>query len=153
MRLEILSGKEIKRIHHRLKERFGFDQKLDYGFLKSGRGREGRIWICPREVGQIRLKDLHVETVGLYFCYREKTRLRLSIEGAQLIGKHVKKNVVKITEDQAEKWIRGFNLKVKGKLTNGYVILKLEEDVIGCGKYRDGKILNIVRKSRRIKKL
>lgn len=149
MKLKILSGKEIKEIHQMLKERYEFDKKLNYGFLMSGKGR---IWICSREIGEMNLKGLNIEAVGLYFCYREKA-LRLSIEGAQLIGQGAKKNVIELDRKQVQKWIRGFDLETKQKAEDGYVILRAGEDIIGCGKYKEGKILNIVRTSRRIKRL
>jgi NOL1/NOP2/fmu family ribosome biogenesis protein len=150
MKLEILSGKKIREIHQMLKHRFGFDRRLDYNFSKSGKGR---IWVYSKEVDKIRLKDLNVEAIGLYFCFREMNGLRLSIEGAQLIGKYAKKNVIELDEEQVQRWIRGFDLDVEEKLENGYVILKFGKDIIGCGKYKNGKLLNIVRKGRRIKKL
>ena len=150
MKLEILSSKKVREIHQLLKDRFGFDRRLDYNFSKSGKGR---IWVYSKEVDKIRLEDLNVEAVGLYFCFKEKKGLRLSIEGAQLIGKYAEKNVVELDEEQVQRWIRGFDLRVKERLENGYVILKSGKDIIGCGKYKDGKLLNIVRKGRRIKKL
>ena len=150
MKLEILKSREVKEIQQMLKERFGFDRRLDYIFSKSGKGR---VWIFSKEVDKIELRDLNVEAIGLYFCFREKNALRLSIEGAQLIGKYAKKNVIELDEERVQRWIRGFDLNVEEKVENGYVILKFKEDIIGCGKYKDGKLLNIVRKGRRVKKL
>ena len=150
MKLKVLSAREIKEIHQMLKDRFGFDRRLDYNFSKSGKGR---IWIYPKEVEKIKLKDLNMEAIGLYFCFKEERGLRLSIEGTQLIGKFAKKNVVELNEEQVQRWIRGFDLDVQERVENGYVILRFGEEIIGCGKYRNGKILNTVRKGRRVKKL
>ena len=103
----------------------------------------------------IRKLDLHfrTENIGIYFGQIDKRgELRLSIEGAMLVGPTAKKNVVELNDKELEEWIRGINLDKKtGK--QGYLILKHGGNFVGCGKAYSEGILNHVPKERRIKKL
>lgn len=147
--LKILNSKEIKVIVNELREHFSSDFVPDYVFLENNKEK---IYILSRDYGNIDESKLRVNNLGLYFCTREKDGFRLSIEGCQLTNP--KKNFYNATKEEAAQWISGESIKAqKADELSGYVIVKYGEDFIGCGKYRDGEILNAVPKDRRILKL
>lgn len=159
MELKILNSREIKEILELIEEQWGAKLKLDCGFLKNNKNR---IFIVSKDISKIDTSKLRINSIGMYFCETDAQGIRLSIEGSQLIGPSTIKNVAEINEEYAKKWLKGEDLKKECKDCSGFVILKsinkknlLEEiffaaDFLGTGKYKDGKILNYVGKSRRI---
>lgn len=142
--LKILNKKEIKQILYSMEKQFGAKVKLDYGFLK----KYNKIFLINKDISKIDLSKLRINSLGLYFC-EIFDGIRLSIEGSQIIGPKATKNVVEINEEQAKKWLKGEELEIEGDYS-GFVILKHNNDFLGNGKYKDGKILNYVAKERRI---
>jgi len=57
---------------------------------------------------------------------------------------------LRINSIQAMQWLKGQDIDIKGNY-KGFVILKHENDFLGTGKYKDGKVLNYVPKARRFK--
>jgi len=156
--IKLLSDEEVRRVLQILEERFGAKtDKLakNYLFFKD---KKGKIWICTQEIGKIELKRLKIQKIGLYFGFFEsKRKLRLSIEGTQLIGSLATKNVIELTREEMELWMRGLDLEKRlpksSKVSEGPVILKCGDDFLGSGVYREGRIMNMVPKERRIKRL
>lgn len=132
----------------KLKEQFGFSGALPYVLLMSPKEK---LYLVNRDIERIELSKLRIDAMGVYFGEYGKGMLRLSIEGAQLVGKHCTKNVVEISERETKQWLMGKDVE-KDLLLSGFVILKCQEDFLGCGKYaeKDKKILNYIPKSRRI---
>jgi NOL1/NOP2/fmu family ribosome biogenesis protein len=102
------------------------------------------------ECTNLNLQTVHIIHYGVYFGRFEKDGLRLSIEGSQLIGEKAKRNIVEVDHENAVKWMRGEDIKVETEAC-GYVILKWKNYYLGCGKIRNGKIINFVPKDRRVK--
>lgn len=146
--LKILNNREIKQILKSIENQWGAKIKLDYGFLRS---QKNRIFIISKDISKIDISNLRLNSVGMYFCEIDGVGIRLSIEGAQLIGLKATKNVVEINEEETKKWFKGEDLEKECKDCNGFVILKHNKDFLGNGKYVNGKILNYVGKSRRVK--
>ena len=86
----------------------------------------------------------------MYFCEHDKTGIRLSIEGSRIVGPKAAKNIVELDEEQVRNWFKGGDLELECKDCSGFVILKHKNDFLGTGKYKEGKILNYVSKTRRI---
>ena len=77
----------------------------------------------------------------------------MSMEGAQLIGPHAKKNILDIDQDQLRLWMKGEDVelnKAENLGLNGFVLLRHNQEIIGCGKMKEGKVLNFVPKTRRV---
>jgi len=156
--LRFLEREEISKILQIIENRFGAeleDLMDNYLFLKD---EKGKIWICNKEIMNVELQGLRVQKVGLYFGFFEsEKKFRLSIEGTQIIGKLATRNVVELSSEEAEIWMRGLDLEKKlpesSNVSNGAVILKHGNDFLGCGIYREGKVMNMIPKERRIKKL
>ena len=144
--LKILNSREIKEILKLIENQWGAKLKPDYAFLQN---QKNRVFIINRDISKIDFSKLRINSIGMYFCEIDKLGIRLSIEGSQIIGKKAEKNIVEINEEQAKQWFKGEDLEIRGNYS-GFVIIKHNNDFLGNGKYKDGKILNYVSKSRRI---
>jgi len=145
--LTILNSKQIKEIHSKLLNQFGFNKKLDYAFLKSNKGN---IYIVTSEISKIDLDSLRIESMGIYFAEEQKNgELRLSIEGSQIIGKHAKKNVFTLDKKQLTLWFKGYDLEIEQD-KHGFQLIKNNNDFFGCGRFVKDELKNYMPKTRRI---
>jgi len=144
--LKILNSKETKRILKLLQQQFGFEEKLDFVFLVNNKDR---VYVVNRDIEKVELEKLRINALGLYFGTFINGELRLSIEGSQLIGSKAKKNILDIDDKEFEMWLKGEDFEVSNKL-KGFVIVKHKNDFVGCGKIKDGTLLNYVPKARRL---
>ena len=144
--LKFLDSKEKKLFLRKLKDQFDFSVKIEDNLLRSDKGK---IFLISKDVSKVDFKDLRVNSVGMYLG-RDDKEIRLSIEGSQLIGPKAKKNVHPVNEREMENWMAGDEIDCNEEY-EGFVILKYNDDFIGCGKYSNRKILNYVPKERRIK--
>ena len=135
-----INSKEIKEIHNKLEEQFGYKQKLDYLFYIN---KDNKIFLMTKDFQKLDLSKLRVNSFGLYFGELEKTGLRLSISGSQLIGKNADKNILEI--NKIEEWLNGQNLECNKEL-KGWFIVKYKEDFLGCGYCKNGVLMNFISK-------
>lgn len=148
MDFKILNTKEVSKIISDLEEHFGIKNlKLDYGFIR----REDKIFLITKDLAKIDYKNLRINDIGLYFCTIATNGIRLSIEGSQMIGKKATKNVIDITDDEVNYWFNGESLVRKD--VSGFVLIKHNDDFLGCGYGKEGLIINYVPKERRVKEL
>ncbi len=132
-----------QKISKDIKERFGAE--IDFKIKEMGKKRVYAYKECP----ELENQPMDIIHYGVYFGRIEKDGLRLSIEGTQLIGRRAKNNIVEIDYYKAIKWMKGEDIKVESE-AYGYVILKWKNYYLGCGKLKDGTIINFVPKDRRI---
>ncbi|MEK6936723.1 MAG: NIP7 N-terminal domain-related protein [Nanoarchaeota archaeon] len=135
-----LNNKEVKEIHNKLKEQFGFSEKLDYLFYLN---KENKIFLMSKDIKKLDLSKFRVNSFGLYFGEIEKTGLRLSLSGSQLIGKHSSKNILEI--ENTEDWLNGKNLPWNKEL-KGWFIIKNKNNFLGCGFCKNSIIQNFLPK-------
>jgi|TARA_B100001971_G_scaffold84700_1_gene78292 NOL1/NOP2/fmu family ribosome biogenesis protein len=146
--LKILNTKEIKQILKLIENQWNAKLKLNYAFLKNNKNR---IFIINKDISKIDLEKLRINSIGMYFCETRNDKIRLSIEGSQIVGPKAMKNIVEINSLQVKQWMKGEDLEIENKGDyNGFVIIKHNNDFLGTGKYKDGKVLNYVGKSRRV---
>lgn len=147
--LKILNSREIKLVKEAVKNQFGCEIVEDLVFLKN---QKDRVFITNKDIAKLDLDRLKINSIGLYFGEYKHEKLRLSIEGAQFVGKSAKKNIVILKEEDAARWMKGndISLQKKSLTLGGFVILKHGDDILGCGKYNGEKILNYVPKERRV---
>jgi len=143
--LKILNSKEIKKILKLIENQWNAKLKINYAFLQNNKNR---IFIVNKDLEKINLEKLRFNSIGMYFCDLENG-IRLSIEGSQIVGPEANKNLVEINKEQTKQWFKGEDMEIKGNY-DGFVIIKNNNDFIGCGKYKDSKVLNYVGKSRRV---
>ncbi len=148
-KLKILNTREIKKIKEKLKEQFDFNGELDYAFLLN---EKGRLFIVNKDISRVDLGKLKVDKYGMYFG-EWKDELRLSMEGAWLVGKKAKKNIVELNEKELKKYFLGENLEKDLGSENKWVLLKYNGDIISCAKYKDKKIINFLPKIHRSKEV
>ncbi|MHC1635219.1 MAG: methyltransferase RsmF C-terminal domain-like protein [Candidatus Methanospirareceae archaeon] len=131
-----------------MEERFGIHRDVFCGYSFIVRGN--KIRIVAREVANKDLSGLKVENIGILFgrYFKKENKFKPTTNALQIFGKYATKNIVELSEEEKEDYIRGFDLKKDLNIEEGYVILKYKGDVLGCGLYRDGKIKNQVPKAR-----
>ncbi len=148
--IKFFNQNERERILRQLEQQFGI-KELPFELARLGKERiilfSGNI--SGREI--LNLDEVaHIEGVGLYFGKEEMSGIRLSIEGSQLLGKQITKNIFNLGEKEAEQWMLGQDLQIEtGK--KGFFIMKFKEDFLGTGKISEQKISNFVPKNRRLK--
>ncbi len=147
-KLQILNSRQAKEITGIIAEHWDSEVKLDYAFLMNGKNR---IFIINREVGNFDFSALRINSMGLYFGELKDSKFRLSIEGSQIIGPRAKKNVVEVSREEMRKWLRGEDLQKDCYGCSGFVMVKSNNDFLGCGSYSNGNIRNFVPKTRRIR--
>jgi len=152
---EVLNSKRIKGITNLLQQQWGFHDRLNQGFLQ----KENDIFLVTIDIDKIDLGEVNVNSLGLYFGELRHDTLRLSIEGSQIIGKKANKNVLSLNDEQLQQWLKGEDIELKenseiknssSDYENKFVIIKHNNDFFGCGRIKDGNLLNFVPKSRRM---
>ena len=142
--MEQLDKSEVKQILNYISENFGIKNlKLDYLFFKNNKNK---IFILTKDFNQ--LSEVRAAAKGLYFAKRETFGLRLSLEGAQIIGPLATKNIYELKN--IEEYMSGKNLDINDEL-NKLVIIKHKDDFLGCCYYKNGKLTNYLPKERRLK--
>ncbi len=145
---EVLNSRLIKEVMKLLQQQWGYEERLDCGFLQ----KENDIFLITKDIDKIELSALNVNSLGLYFAELRHEQLRLSIEGSQMVGKKAKKNIVELNGEQMKQWLLGEDIELTeiSCENNSYVIIKHGNDFFGCGRVKDGKLINFVPKSRRM---
>ncbi|MBI2546659.1 hypothetical protein HYV81_05770 [Candidatus Woesearchaeota archaeon] len=146
--LKILKRKEVKELIAKFNKQWGYTGKLDYTFLQSSKDK---IYIVNNDISRIDISRLRIDKLGLYFCtIVNNNEIRLSIDGAQLIGAECNKNIVELNEAEMKEWLQGLDLE-KEAAVKGFALIKHNSDYLGTGKVHQRKILNYIPKARRIK--
>lgn len=130
-----------------IQDRWGVDLKNKYAFFIS---KKNNVYLASRDVDLIDFKQLKVNNIGIYAWEWKHDECRLSIDGSQLIGKEAQRNIVELNKGLFTLWMAGYDLELTHESV-GFVIIKHENDIVGCGRAVDGKILNFVPKARRIR--
>ena len=111
--LTILNSRDVKRIREQVVNQFGYFPEEDYAFLK---GENDKVFIVSKDLARIDLKKLIVDRIGLYFAELRETEVRLSKEGAQLLGRLARenkkelKNVVDFDEKEVKAYFAGVDV-------------------------------------------
>ncbi len=103
----------------------------------------GDIWITSPNMET----SIEAETYGIRFIRRMKIGLKPTTYGLQLIGDRLEKNVVDIDRRELIELLDGGMIEVTG-LTKGYVALRFQHRVIGCGFYKDELVSSRIPKGR-----
>lgn len=150
--LAILNTREIKKIKEIVTHDFGHFPSGDYAFLRN---ENDRIFLVNKDISRINLKNLIIDKLGLYFAEAKNTQVRLSKEGAQLLARDAEKNrkklknAVELTEKELKDYFQGHDLEKDLGEESKLILLKFKEDILGCAKYKEGRILNFLPKIHR----
>ncbi len=157
MKLEILSKKDKDKLSNFLEQAYGLGLPRCQ-IIQSSKERL-RIFtgdLSEREL-MILANTIRIETIGTYLAFIKKednekdSEFRLSFDSS-FIFKDATKNILDLDEEQMKLWISGQDL-VAEKISSTYpfMLLRYKEEIIGCGKLTQNKILNFVPKERRIR--
>ncbi|WP_457742054.1 methyltransferase RsmF C-terminal domain-like protein [Thermococcus sp.] len=132
-------GELVKRL---LLENYGYAPDLIYEI----RGNHRKIYAYR----SCQLKISDIGRRGIYFGRIESDGIRLTIEGAFLVGSKATKNVLELDDERARHYLAGESIEVDEGV-NGWVILKWRSYYLGSAKAKNGRLLNYVPKDRRLR--
>jgi NOL1/NOP2/fmu family ribosome biogenesis protein len=149
----ILNAKDKKEIKKQLTQQFGITTLPDKVFFCIN--KKERVYMINKEVFDVDQQVLRVNSFGLYIGTFMVDGFRLNIEGAQLFGPLATKNVIELSLQERNDWLKGFDIQreLAKNADSEYVLLKYENDFLGSGKVKNNSILNYVPKSRTLKKI
>ena len=154
MTLKFLNTKEREKILRLLEEQFGI-KNVEGRFIMIGKER---IFLynggLSKEMMEKISKITNLERAGVYFGKMMPSgngeKIRLSIEGTQILKEEIRKNVFELSEEMVEEWMMGRELNIKtGK--RDFLIIKHGDDFLCTGKVSEEKIGNFIPKNRRLK--
>ena len=151
-RLSILNGKEIKKLKESLLQQFGHAPEEDYAYLRS---EKDKIYLINKAIAKIDLRKLIVDKVGLYFAEAKNGSVRLSKEGSYLLAREARKkkrklkNVVILNKEEVQRYFQGNDLERDVGEESKLVLLQYQNDILGCARYKEKKILNFLPKIHR----
>lgn len=149
MKIEILKRNKKQEIEGMLYKNFDLKIKIPFILIKQSKEKIRIFTGNLSSSDLIRLaKILTIDSIGLYFAFLKEHDFRLSFDAAILYGKD-SKEFIEINSEEAKLWLSGKAIE-KNISKNGYFLIKHNNDILGCGKLVDKKILNFVPKERRI---
>ncbi len=141
--------KEIERI---IEKNYG--AKFSLKEFAVAKGKEEKIWIATKEIFNLELSKLNVNSFGLNFGkLKRNEKIHLTIEGSQIVGKLATKNLVILDEENAIKFMQGMDVKTKEKINceyHNFTIVKCKEKILGSSLFTEQGLKNLIPKSRRI---
>jgi NOL1/NOP2/fmu family ribosome biogenesis protein len=148
-----LNSKERKKLNEMLQEQYDC-QALDMFFFCHN----NRLSCISQDIVKIQFESLPLNSRGMQFgeYTPDKSLIRLSIEGAQIVAKTAKKNILTLTAQQLSEWISGKDMDIQPDMqeqlqsTDGFVLVVHKNDCYGVGRAKNGKLLNFIPKARRI---
>jgi NOL1/NOP2/fmu family ribosome biogenesis protein len=152
--LRILNSKEIKEVHEKLRDQFGFTGKVGAAMLLSE--KKEKVYLFTQDLAGVDISRLRIDTMGLYFASFFGGLIRLSIDGSQIVGPRCTKNILDITKEEMQTWLRGEKLALSelsrrpDETPTGFVLVRYGGDYLGCGKIAGDLVLNYIPKTRYI---
>ncbi len=153
-RIKILNKSEKRKIEKELQEQFGIEG-IPGNIITKGKER---LFLFTGDMEKFPLNKLEdkiiIEKMGVYFAKKiidnGEERVKLSIEGTQILSNQVNKNIFELNKLQLQDWMEGKELNVETN-KRGLLVIKYKEDFLGSGKASEKKVTNFVPKNRRLK--
>jgi NOL1/NOP2/fmu family ribosome biogenesis protein len=143
-----LNNKDAKKELAIIEEYWGCDLKdllSEHIILKSSKLK---LYLLRRDSVKVEWPQ-RISQAGLYIASVKDALPRLSVEGSQLIGPRATKQIMDISTEDADQWIRGTKLPV-GDEVRGCLIIRCGTDYMSCGHAKENVLTNYLPKSRRI---
>ena len=118
-------------------ERFGISKEIVRKFKFVERGRS--VWAFTGKIIPNKWESLGIR------AFRIGKDIKPTTDFLRLIGRYATKNVVFLSNDEVNNFMRGESLKCNGKL-HGYVIVRTDKFILGCGFCKDGKLISMIPK-------
>ena len=159
--MKIIYSNQKKKLLEKLKK-YNIDN-LDFILIETGtekiRGYTGDL--TPEQLINLN-KKIPILLTGLYLFHEYLDDVRLSTDAAHILKNQIKDNpnIIKLNEDQMQRWFKGEDLEVFElkslnpdieKQEKTFKIIQYQEDFIGSGKLTFERLVNYVPKERRIK--
>ena len=147
--MKILRANEKKKILQQLNEQYGIT-KLPHLLIRFGKEKI-RAFSGSLSADELRTLDMYlrIESAGIYIAKQQEYGIRLTIDGVSLFKNQISKNILEISNSQAEEWFKGNDLIIESE--RAFKIIKNNNEFIGCGKSTGEKITNFTPKERRVK--
>ena len=140
MNIRFIKSSEKKQIIEKLREQFGIEN-LPYLLIETGKEKIRAFSGSLSKEEIIKIAQIaNVELIDL----------RPSIDATHILASQITKSTINLTEEQAQQWLKGYDLEISTQ--RGTVVLKYNDDTLGCGKSNGERIFNHVPKDRRLKK-
>lgn len=147
--MRLLTPRERRNLIEKLKLQHGIkDAFEDLILIRAG---QGRIRATTREAFEIASRLKRVQQIGLYVVKMVKGDVILSIEGSQLLDGKIMKNLIELSDEEAEEWMKAAPIPCPKGVGSRYVVARCGSLYLGSGRVsRDGRIYPQVAKWRRI---
>ena len=141
-RNEIGKTNDAELVRKLLIEGYGYAPELIYEI----RGNHQKVYAYM----PCQLKISDTGRMGIYFGRIESDGIRLTIEGAFLVGSKATKNVFELDDERARRYLAGESVEIEETI-NGWVILRWRYYYLGSAKAKNGRLLNYIPKERRLR--
>ena len=139
----------VQELLRKIEERFGIVPSVFEGYTIYER-RKGEFWMASPEALDVDLP--FASRAGFRFAQLfSKGGFRLSTCAIQLFGRYATRNVVELTEDEREEFIRGRDLANRWEVEKGQVIVRYKGIPLGSAVFTEGRLKNQVPTARRVK--
>ncbi|MDY6779226.1 MAG: hypothetical protein SV760_01490 [Halobacteria archaeon] len=116
-----------------------------YDLYKKG---ESKVWITTESAD---VDELNYESAGLPFLRVNQEHPKPTTDALQRFGGEATKNVVSLGDDEARRFVSGETVEREFDVDSlGYVVVKYDGDVLGCGLYFPGELRSQIPKGRRV---
>jgi NOL1/NOP2/fmu family ribosome biogenesis protein len=122
-------------------DRFGIPSEImrKYEFFERGKS----VWAFSGKYVEIE----GIEAIGIR-ALRIGGGLKPSTAFLRVVGSYATKNTVILDENEALKYLSGEDIDKDFPVEPGYVIVRFEKDILGCGLYK-GRLINQIPKKYR----
>lgn len=143
--LTFASESERKEVLDYLADRFGIPPETFDGFCLLRKGNS--VWMVS-DAPDLRkaLGLLNIETAGIPLLRKRPPRWKPTTAGVQFLGPQATRNVIDLDEDSISPFLEGQTLYGEFDVDPGYVIIRSEGRILGCGFYDRGKLRSQVPK-------
>lgn len=144
--MRFLNSRERKVFLKQLSEQYGYEKDTDYLICELGKNK---YYFVSPDVASLDIDAIRPQHLGLYVANTMKAEIRLTLDGAHLLAPACSHERITLTAEQTEEWMRGEDVQMSQQETP-FRIVEYEKTILGCGKIKDGYLLNYVPKGRRI---
>lgn len=144
-KVRFLSSREIRWIERILYSMYGVECDLSrYLCIMT---REGFIRLVSKKYSELPQSNLRAVSIGIYFGRIVKDQVLLSIEGAQMIGKHAVRGIAILGRDAAIEYMLGKDVRPLQEIDckdDSFVIVMYNSDILGTARLKKGLLQNTV---------
>ena len=126
-----------------LQERFGIPPDAFKDFQIYG-GSKGKVYLGPKKL----ISKPDIVSLGILVA-RAESSVKPTTNLLQLFGHLASKNIVRLDKKEAVSFAKGEDLQIKDEASDGYVLVKFENNCLGCGLLKENLLINQIPKAKR----